>query len=59
MKANQDIREAMRANRLYSYQVADKVGVSEFTFTRWLRFELPEQKKERIFSAIRELVHDG
>lgn len=54
-KNNSDIREAARKNGVYLYEIADTLGVSEPTFNRWLRKELPEQKKEDALTAI-ELI---
>ena len=55
-KANQDIRKAIRKSGLYQYEIAEKMGVrSDATFTRWLRFELEDEKKEQIYRAIKEL----
>lgn len=52
---NSDIRAAIKRHNLRQYQVAEKIGVSEFTFVRWLRKELPEERKQIIFAAIEEL----
>ena len=52
---NLDIRTAIKEHNLKQYQVAEKIGVSEFTFVRWLRKELPNERKQIIFAAIEEL----
>ena len=52
---NQDVRQAIKAARLMQYEVAAKLGISEFTFCKWLRTELNEEKKELVFAAISEL----
>lgn len=49
---NQEIRKAIKAAGLKQWQVADKCGVSEFTFVRWLRHELTEEKRTAIYAAI-------
>lgn len=36
------------------WELADLLGVSEFTLTRWLRKELTEDKKEQLLKAINE-----
>ena len=56
---NAEVREKMKKHRLYQYQVASKLGVSECTFIRWLREELPSEKKELVLSAIAELEQEG
>lgn len=53
---NSDIRAAIKEHNLRQYQVADKVGVSEFTFVRWLRKELSDERKQIILAAIDELT---
>lgn len=53
--ANQDIRQEITENNLRYWQVADKIGLSDGTFSRLLRHELPPEKKEEIRSAIAEL----
>ena len=54
-KPNADIRTAIRESNLCQYQVAEKIGVSEFTFIRWMRNELSDERKQRILAAIKEL----
>lgn len=54
-KPNADIRTAIRESSLCQYQVAAKIGVSEFTFIRWMRNELSDERKQRILAAIKEL----
>ena len=55
-KPNADIRTAIRESSLCQYQVAEKIGVSEFTFIRWMRNELSDERKQRILAAIKELA---
>lgn len=54
-KPNADIRTAIKESSLCQYQVAEKIGVSEFTFIRWMRNELSDERKQRILTAIKEL----
>ena len=54
-KCNETVREAIKKSRLYQWQIAEKIGISEFTFTRWLRSELSDERKELILKAIAEL----
>lgn len=56
---NQEIRQAIRAAGLKQWQVAKKCGVTEFTFIRWLRDELPEARRAAIFGAIEALQREG
>lgn len=53
-KANQEVREALQNKGMKQWELADLLGVSEFTLTRWLRKELTEDKKELLLKAINE-----
>ena len=41
--ANAEIREILRKKRIRHYEVAEQLGVSEYTFCKWLRSELPPE----------------
>jgi len=56
---NKDIRDAIKAAWLYQWQVAEACGVSEWTFVRWLRHELSEERREAVFKAIEKLSKKG
>jgi hypothetical protein len=55
---NEDIKRMARNNRVYLWQVADKLGVSEATFNRRLRKELNPTEKATIYSIIGELKRE-
>ena len=52
---NNDIRQEIANAELYLWQVAEVIGVNDSNFSRMLRRELPEEKKNRIRKAIKEL----
>ena len=52
---NTDIRAEIMAAGLRHWQVAEHLGFSEAWLCRKLRHELPEDEKEKIRSAIKEL----
>ena len=52
---NQDIKLKIKESGLKQWQVAQKCGVVESTFIRWLRSELSAERKDAIFNAIEEL----
>lgn len=52
---NKEIRVMLTVNNIKHWEVADSIGIAEGTFSRWLRKELPEEKKEAIIKAINEL----
>ena len=49
---NKDIKEKIKASGLHQYQIADLMGIGETTLVRWLRYELTQERRERILSAI-------
>lgn len=53
-KANQEVREALHNKGMKQWELADMLGISEFTLARWLRKELTEDKKELLLKAINE-----
>lgn len=53
-KTNQIIRKAIEEKRIYAYEVADLLGVSESTYGRMMRKELPEEEQKRIAKLIKE-----
>ncbi len=53
-KANQEVREALQNKGMKQWELADMLGISEFTLTRWLRKELTEDKKKLLLKAINE-----
>ena len=56
--ANVDIKRAAAGAGVKLWQIADKLGIADFTFSRKLRHELPAEEKEKIFSIIRELSEE-
>ena len=52
---NSDIRKAIAESGLMKYEIAHAIGVSDAWFSKMLRFELPEEKKKQIISAIQQL----
>lgn len=54
-KANLDVRECAKKAGIYLWQIAAAIGVSEPTFNRRMRVEMPESEKKRIFKAIEQI----
>ena len=52
---NCEIRQKIRMAGLKQWQVARQCGVNEYTFIRWLRYELSEDRKNMILKAIDDL----
>lgn len=53
---NEDIRYAIFTNNLKKFAVAEAVGVSAITFSRWLQTEMSKERKRRVMSAINKLI---
>lgn len=56
MKANQEIRDRILMNRLRHWEVAEQVGITDATISRWLRTPLREDRQKRVELAIDELL---
>lgn len=56
---NNEIREALKAADLKQWELAEMMGISEFTLTRKMRTELPPELKERILKLIQDYQQKG
>lgn len=52
---NEDIRIALLKGNVRNYQLASELGITEFTLSRWLREELPTEKKRLMLLSICKL----
>lgn len=57
-KMNNDIKAKAKEARVKQWEIAEKLGITEFTFSRRLRHELPDSEKSRIMSIIDELAKE-
>ena len=55
---NKDLRDEFRIANVRQWEVAEAIGISEMTFVKWLRRELPEEKKKLVREAIQKVI-DG
>lgn len=55
IQRNTEIRAAAKSAGVFLYEIAEKLGVSEPTFNRYLRKELPEGMKAKALAAIEEI----
>lgn len=55
---NLDIRKSIEDNDFKYWQVASKLGMTDGSFSRLLRFELTEIDKEKVMKAIEELKEE-
>ncbi|NNU94675.1 hypothetical protein ETC01_16250 [Geobacillus sp. NFOSA3] len=58
VKRNDDIRRSIRESGLHQWMVAEHLGISEATFTRWLRTEMSSERKRMVMDAIQELKRE-
>lgn len=47
---NQDIRQIAAESSVKLWMIADALGITDSSFSRKLRKELPQEEKEKIFS---------
>lgn len=52
---NIDIHEAFEKSGVKKWEVAERLGIADTTFSKRLRKELPASEKEKILQAIREI----
>ena len=52
---NMDIRLKARGAGIPLWKIAEHIGISEPTLTRWMRQTLSKEKKTQIITAIREI----
>ena len=52
---NKDIRQKIKKSKLFQWQVAEHIGISESSFSRRLRHELPESEKQNIYDIVQKL----
>lgn len=51
---NIEVRQAIEKKRMKYYEVAQAIGISSCTLSRWLESDLTPERKERILKAIEE-----
>ncbi len=58
-ETNHQIREACRDSGVLLWQVAERLGIADSSFSRMLRHELPKEKRDEICSIISELSKEA
>lgn len=51
---NAEIREEMKIKKIPQWKLGELLGVSENTVNRWLRTELPADKKKQMLQVIED-----
>lgn len=52
---NKDIKQLLKSKGIYQWQLAEKLGTNEYSFSRKMRKELPKEEKEKIVKVIKEM----
>lgn len=55
MRANKEIKTRAKEKGVFLWEVADKLGMIDTSFSRKLRHELPANEKNRILKIIDEI----
>lgn len=53
---NKDIENTAKQYKVNFWEVANALGVSEGTITRWMRTEMPTKKKAKVIEAIQSIA---
>ena len=56
---NLDIRQTALVSGVKLYMIADKLNITDSSFSRKLRKELPQTEKEKIMQIINDLAKGG
>lgn len=56
--ANEEIKKLIKKKRLFRYEVAEQMGISEGYLCTILRKPLTKEKEEQILNAIKQLSED-
>lgn len=56
--ANDYIRKCLKTTGIKMWQLADELGMSEFTLSRKMRYEFSELDRTKYVQAINKLVED-
>lgn len=57
--ANTEIRDAAKRNGVRLWQVAEGIGITDATFSRKLRRELPADEREKVLNVIDKLAAES
>lgn len=57
-RKNEDVRTLAKKKGVSFWQIAQKLDISEWTFTRWLRYDLEPERREAIMTAIDTIAEE-
>ena len=55
-ETNKQIRDALRTNRVYAYEICKILKISVSTYNRMIREELPDEEQKRIVKLIEDFA---
>lgn len=55
--ANQEIKDLIKKHRLFRYEVAEAMGISEGYLSTLLRRPLTEEMEQKVVDAINKLIN--
>lgn len=53
--ANIEVRQEIKKRRVRQFEVAEVLGVSQFTLSHWLQVEMSPERKKEVLKAIRNV----
>ena len=56
--ANEDLKQLIKKHRLFRYEIADAMGISEGYLATILRKPLSEEQKQKVLEAITKLSEE-
>ncbi len=56
---NERIRAEAKTNRVKLWQVAERLGIPDFAFSKKLRRELPEAEQDMIVETIQQIAKEA
>lgn len=52
---NQDVRNLAKDNNIPLWKIADGLGITDSTFSKWLRKELSDETKQKVIEIVNKL----
>ena len=53
---NKDVKDYFKSKGVPMWRAAERLGIADSNFSRMLRYEISEEKKDEIFKIIDELA---
>jgi predicted XRE-type DNA-binding protein len=56
---NEMLRQKIKKSRLFHYEVAEALRISESAFSKLLRTEMDKIQEDKVISAINKIIQNG